>query len=130
MQVDHIGIAVEDIQVMLDFYKTIGLEVKHQEEVPSQGVKVAMLPLGHTKLELLEPLSEESPIYKFIQKKGTGIHHVALEVDDIEKSLATLKDKGFKLINETPVQGAGGAKIAFIHPKSAGGVLYELCQHS
>ena len=98
------------------------------EEVPEQKVRVAMFPVGETNLEFLEPTGPESPIAKFIEKKGSGIHHVAIQVEDIDRLLADLKSRGVRLINETPVPGAGGKRIAFVHPASTGGILLELSQ--
>lgn len=128
-KIEHIGIAVKSIDETLPFYvNNLKLELQGIEEVPSQKVRVAFLKLGESKLELLEPLNEESPIFQFIQKKGEGIHHVALAVDDIEERLNELKDQGVRLINETAVSGAANAQVAFIHPKAAQGVLYEFCE--
>ena len=128
-KVDHIGVAVNNIDDALKFYtENLGMECKDVEDVPQQKVKVAFLPVGESKIELLEPSSDESPVKKFLDKKGEGVHHIALHVDDIEKKLEELKDKGVKLIDEEPRDGAHGAKIAFIHPKSTGGTLVELCQ--
>ncbi|UMZ73491.1 methylmalonyl-CoA epimerase [Natranaerofaba carboxydovora] len=128
-KVDHIGVAVNNIDDALKFYtENLGMECKDVEEVPQQKVKVAFLPVGESKIELLEPSSDESPVKKFLDKKGEGVHHIALHVDNIEKKLEELKNKGVKLIDEEPRDGAHGAKIAFIHPKSTGGTLVELCQ--
>ncbi len=128
-KIDHIGIAVKSIENTLPFYvEQLHLELEGIEEVESEQVKVAFLRIGESRLELLEPTSENSPIYKFIEKRGEGIHHIALGVNDIEKRLEELKTNGISLINEQPKIGAGQAKIAFIHPKSASGVLYELCE--
>lgn len=128
-KIDHIGIAVKSIDESLPFYtEQLRLELQGIEEVPSQGVKVAFLKIGESKIELLEPLTEDSTIAKFIEKRGQGIHHVALGVDDINERIAEIKEQGVKMINETAVPGAGGAKVAFIHPKSSGGVLYEFCE--
>ncbi len=129
MHIDHIGIAVKNIQEAAQVYELLGLEVKNIEEVPSQKVRVAMLPLGESKIELLEPTDPESPIQKFMDKKGSGIHHLAVAVDDVAAELEKLKKEGVRLINEEPVPGAGGALIAFVHPKETQGVLLELCQH-
>jgi methylmalonyl-CoA/ethylmalonyl-CoA epimerase len=128
-KIHHIGIAVNNLDESLKVYKSFlhNIDV-HLEEVPDQKVKVAAIPLGEGRIELLEPTSGESPIAQFMEKKGTGIHHLALEVDNIEKSLKDLEDAGFKLIDKTPRLGAMGMKIAFVHPKSTGGVLLELCQ--
>ncbi len=130
MHIDHIGVAVSDIEEAARVYKLLGLEIKNIEEVPSQKVRVAMLPLGESKVELLEPLEPDSPIQKFMDKKGSGIHHLAVAVDDVQAELEKLKKEGVRLINEEPVPGAGGALIAFVHPKETGGVLLELCQHA
>jgi methylmalonyl-CoA epimerase len=127
--VDHIGIAVAALEESLDFYRdSLGLAVHEIEEVPEQKVRVAMLPLGQTNIELLEPTSPDSPIAKFIEKKGPGIHHMAVAVDDIDATLAGLKARGVRLINEQPLTGAGGKRIAFVHPAATGGILLELCQ--
>ena len=128
-KIDHIGVAVESIDDALKFYQEyLGVECEHVEEVPDQKVKVAFLPVGESNIELLEPTSDDSPVKKHLEKKGAGVHHVALHVNDIKKSLDDLKGKGVKLIDEEPRDGAHGAKIAFIHPKSTGGTLVELCQ--
>ncbi len=130
-KVDHIGIAVSSIDNVLPFYEdTLGLSLVKIEEVGNQGVKVAFLDSGNIKLELLEPLHSGSPISTFIEKKGEGIHHIAFGVEGIEERIAELRTKGVRMINETPKTGAGGAAVAFMHPKSAHGVLYELCDKS
>ena len=130
MKVDHIGIATHQIEEALGFWRdALGLQVDFTEEVTEQGVRVAMLPLGETHIELLEPLSQDSPVGKFLQKRGPGIHHLAVRGTDIRASLAQLKEKGTRLIDETPRPGAGGCLVAFIHPSSANGVLLELVQH-
>jgi len=129
-KIAHIGIAVENIETALPFYtEQLGLELKGIEEVNSEQVKVAFLKIGETMFELLEPLSESSAIFTFLQNKGEGIHHIALEVDNIDERLQSLKNDGIRLINEQPKLGANNSKIAFIHPKSTFGVLYELCEH-
>ncbi len=128
-KIDHIGIAVNNIEEALDFYRhQLGLEVTGMEEVAEQKVKVAFLPVGESKIELLESTDPDGAVAKFIASKGEGIQHVALRVDNIREKLAQLKAKGARLIDEEPRRGAGGAQIAFIHPKSTGGVLLELCQ--
>lgn len=128
-KIDHIGIAVDSLDTALKFYRdTLGIHLHEIEEVPEQKVRVAMLPVGQTNLEFLEPTSPESPIAKFMEKKGSGIHHVALSVEDLEGLLARLKSQGVRLINEKPVTGAGGKLIAFVHPASTGGILLELSQ--
>ncbi|UFJ42880.1 methylmalonyl-CoA epimerase [Brevibacillus humidisoli] len=126
----HIGIAVNKIETALPFYcGQLGLPLLGQEEVASEQVKVAFLGIGDTRLELLEPLGPDSPIASFLAKRGEGIHHIALEVDDLEQRLATLREGGVRLIHETPKEGAHQALIAFLHPKQANGVLFELCQY-
>jgi len=128
-QVDHIGIAVKDLETALKFYTDLlGLQATGTEIVADQKVKVAFLPLGEGEIELLESTDPAGAIAAFIEKKGEGIQHIALRVDDIEQTLAELKAKGVRLIDEEPRYGAGGAKIAFIHPKAAGGPLIELCE--
>jgi len=128
-KVDHIGVAVRSLEESLAFYqKTLGLEVHETEEIPEQKVRVAMLAVGETNIELLEPTSADSPIAKFLDKKAPGIHHVAFRVTDLDKILADLKDKGIRLINEKSMEGAGGKRIAFVHPAATGGILLELCQ--
>ncbi|WLR49702.1 methylmalonyl-CoA epimerase [Bacillus tianshenii] len=128
-KIDHIGVAVESIDRSLPLYtEHLGLELLGVEEVQSEGVKVAFLKIGESKIELLEPLSEESPIAKFLAKKGEGIHHIALGVDSIEERIKDMKENGIRMIHDEAKTGAGGAKIAFMHPKSTGSVLYELCE--
>lgn len=128
-KVDHIGIAVRSLENTLPFYTDVlNLPLLGIEEVDTQRVRVAFLQAGGTKLELLEPTSEESPIAKFIEKRGEGIHHVALGVDSIEDRIIEMKEKGIRMIDDQPRLGAGGANIAFMHPKSASGVLVELCE--
>ncbi|KAA0258573.1 methylmalonyl-CoA epimerase [Deferribacter autotrophicus] len=129
-KIDHIGIAVKNLDNSLKIYETIGVKPYHFEEVESQKVKTAFIKVGESNIELLEPTSEESPIAKFIEKKGEGIHHIAYLVDDVQLAIDTLKNAGFKLIDETPKPGAHGKLIAFVHPKSTNGVLTELCQHA
>jgi len=129
MKIDHIGVAVEELQSSLSFYRdALGLEFKGQERVEDQGVEVAMLDLGESKLELLEPLSDESPIARHLAKRGEGIHHLAIKVEDIEAKMAEMEDAGVEFIGEEPTPGAGGKKIIFAHPKSTSGVLLELCE--
>lgn len=128
-KVDHIGIAVRSLETTLPFYtEALNLPLLGIEVVESQKVRVAFLKAGETKLELLEPTSEESPIAKYIEKRGEGIHHVALGVDSIEKRIQEMNEKGIAMIDSEPRLGAGGAHIAFMHPKSASGVLVELCE--
>jgi methylmalonyl-CoA/ethylmalonyl-CoA epimerase len=129
LKIDHLGIAVPNLEEALKFYEgVLGMKSTGVEEVAEQKVKVCFLPTGDSELELLESTAADGPIAKFIESKGPGIQHVALRVDDIEAALAELKAKGIKLIDEKPRYGAGGAKIAFLHPKATGGVLLELCQ--
>lgn len=129
-KIAHIGIAVQSLEKTIPFYtEMLGLTLEGVEEVESEQVKVAFLKIGETMIELLEPLSEASAIHKYLEKNGEGIHHIALEVDNIEERLANLKNNGIRLINEEPKLGANNSKIAFLHPKSSYGVLYELCEH-
>ena len=128
-KVDHIGIAVKSIDETLKFYKEVlGLQLEGVEVVEEQKVKVAFLPIGDTEIELLESTDPEGPVAKFIEKKGEGIQHIAFRVENIEKALEQMREKGIRLIDEKPRYGAGGAKIAFLHPKSTYGVLVELCE--
>lgn len=130
-QIDHIAVVVEDIEGALGFWRdALGIEMSHIEEVPSEKSQVAFLPVGDSEIELVRPTDDESGLARYLEKRGPGMHHVCLEVDDIEAMLSRLKDKGIQLINETPVTGSGGKKYAFIHPKSAYGVLVELYQLS
>lgn len=127
--IDHIGIAVNSIEESLKFWEgTLGVKCAGVETVEDQKVKTAFLPIKESELELLEATSPESPVAKFIEKKGEGIHHIAIRVDNLEEALSELKKKGVKLIDETPRKGAGGAMIAFLHPKATGGILLELSQ--
>lgn len=129
MKIDHLGIATSGIREALGFWEdALGLESVHVEEVEDQKVRVAMLPIGESRIELLEPLSDDSPISNFLEKRGGGIHHIAVEVKDINESLAKLKEAGMRLIDEEPRIGAEGCLVAFVHPKSANGVLLELVQ--
>ena len=126
---DHIGIAVGDLAQALAFYRdALGLEVEPPEEVPSQRVRAHFVPVGEATLELLEPTAPDSPIAKFIEKRGPGVHHVTLRVDDLREALGRLKARGVRLIDEAPRDGAEGSLIAFVHPASTHGVLVELKQ--
>ncbi|NBI07509.1 methylmalonyl-CoA epimerase [Senegalia massiliensis] len=128
-KVDHIGIAVKDLEETLKFYTDVlGMDLQGTETVEEQKVKVAFLPIGDTEMELLESTDKDGPIAKYIEKKGQGVQHIAYRVDDIEKAIEEMKEKGIRMIDEKPRYGAGGAKIAFLHPKSTHGVLIELCQ--
>jgi len=127
--IDHIGIAVNNIQESLSFWQTsLGIEPHGTQEVPEQKLRTAFLPVGDTEIELLESTSPDSSVAKFLEKHGEGLHHIAIRVDDIDAALAELKAKGIKLIDETARNGAGGARIAFVHPRSTHGVLLELCE--
>ncbi len=129
MKINHLGIATKGIDEALKFWSdALGLENVHTEIVEDQKVRVAMLPIGESRIELLEPTSEDSPISKFLEKRGGGIHHIAVEVEDIEAALAKLKAEGARLIDEKPRIGAEGCLVAFVHPSSANGVLLELVQ--
>jgi len=129
MKINHLGIATKGIDEALAFWAdALGLENVHTETVEDQKVRVAMLPIGESRIELLEPTSDDSPISKFLEKRGSGIHHIAVEVDDIEAALAKLKARGMRLIDEIPRKGAEGSLVAFVHPSSANGVLLELVQ--
>ncbi|OPL09204.1 MAG: methylmalonyl-CoA epimerase [Firmicutes bacterium ML8_F2] len=128
-KVDHIGIAVADLDEALKLYRDqLGLVCKGTEVVEEQKVKVAFLPVGESKIELLESTDPEGPVGKFIEKKGGGVHHLSFRVSNIEEKLEQLKQQGVALIDQKPRYGAGGAKIAFLHPKSTGGVLIEICE--
>ena len=130
-KIDHIGIAVKSVKETTELLSNIlGLKVASEEIVEEQKVKVAFLPLGDTELELLESTSPEGPIARFIEKKGEGIQHIAFRVNNIEEVLEKLKKEGVRLIDEKPRYGAGGAKIAFLHPKSTNGILVELCERN
>ena len=128
-KINHIGIAVKSLDETLPFYRDhLGMPFAGIEEVAEQKVRVAMLGIGEAKIELLEPTSEDSPVAKFMEKNGPGIHHLAYEVDDIETAIARMKEQGARMIDEVPRNGAHGTRIAFVHPKSSYGVLTELCQ--
>ena len=128
-RLDHVGIAVEKIDESLKIWEgTLKLALHGTEDVAEQKVRTAFLPVGDSEIELLESLDPEGPIGKFIAAKGQGVQHLAFRVDDIDAALAELKAAGVRLIDETPRKGAGGARIAFLHPKATGGVLIELCE--
>ena len=128
-KIDHIGIAVKATEESLRFWREgLGLQIGGSEVVEKQKVTATFLPIGATNIELLEPSIPDSPVGKFIESKGPGIHHVCFQVDDVAKTLEFLKSMGVSLINETPVPGAHGKLVAFVHPKSTGGVLVELSQ--
>jgi methylmalonyl-CoA/ethylmalonyl-CoA epimerase len=131
MKIDHIGIATRQLDDALALWRdALGLQIDLTEEVTEQGVRVAMLQAGETRIELLEPLTPGSPVGRFLEKRGPGIHHIAMGVSDIHASLAELKACGARLIDETPRTGAGGCLVAFVHPESTNGVLLELVQHN
>lgn len=131
MKIEHIGIATKGIDEAVKFWRdALGLEVTHTEVVEEQKVRVAMLPVGEPRIELLEPTSADSPVAKFIEKRGAGIHHIAVRVDDIRVALKRLKESGARLIDETPRIGADNCLVAFVHPSSANGVLLELVEHT
>ncbi|CDI40682.1 conserved protein of unknown function [Tepidanaerobacter acetatoxydans Re1] len=128
-KIDHIGIAVKSIQESMKVYTEIlGLEITEIETIEEQKVKTAFIPIGESEIELLESTADDGPIAKFIEKHGEGVQHIALKVDNIDRKLSELKRKDVRLIDEKPRMGAGGAKIAFIHPKDTKGVLIELCE--
>ena len=130
MTIDHIGIATESLEDATAVWRdALGLKLDSTEEIATQGVRVAMYSIGQSHIELLEPLSPDTPVGKFLGKRGPGIHHIAVRVDDIRTALAELKAKGLRLIDEVPRVGAGGCLVAFIHPTAANGVLLELVQH-
>jgi len=128
--IDHLGIAVKSIASARGFYEALGLSIVHEEVVESEGVRTAMIPVGESRIELLEPTSADSPVGRFLAKRGEGLHHVAIHVEDISGALEALKAKGVRLISEDLEIGAGGHLYFFIHPESAGGVLVEICQDS
>ena len=129
--VDHIGIAVSNIEESIAYYTNVlGLKLLKIEEVETQQVKVAFIDAGNVKIELLEPMSEKSAVHGFIEKRGQGIHHVAFGVTGIEERMQQLREHGVRLLSEGPLPGAGGAQVAFLHPKDSFGVLYELCDKS
>ena len=125
---DHIGIAIESIDDGLDIYEALGLEVEAIEVVPEQGVRVALLPVGDSRLELLEPTGPDSPIARHLERRGPGLHHICLRVPDIRAAMENLSRQGCTLLSEEPQPGANGCLVCFVHPKSTGGVLLELSQ--
>jgi methylmalonyl-CoA/ethylmalonyl-CoA epimerase len=130
-KIDHLGVAVKSLEAAIPYYRDVlGLECEGREEVESQKVRTAFFAAGDVHIELLEPTSEESPIAKFIEKNGEGIHHIAFATDGIEGQLGQAKEKGARLIHEVPFAGAGGKLVAFLHPKSSFGVLTEFCQEA
>jgi len=129
LKIDHLGIAVNSIDAGKQFWTDVlGLPFEGSEIVEEQKVSTGFFPVGESEIELLESTAPDGPVAKYIEKKGTGLQHIAFRVDDIEAALKELKESGIRLIDETPRKGAGGAKIAFLHPKSTGGVLVEICE--
>ena len=127
MKIDHLGIAVRSIEDSLGFYRdALGIELKSTEVVEDQGVTVALLPVGESRIELLEPVSEDSPVGRFIQKRGEGLHHICYEVEDLASKLDELRSRGVRVLDGYPRRGAEGKMVAFLHPSSANGVLVEL----
>ena len=127
-KINHVAIAVKDLANAVETYKKLGFHYDHTEEVPSQKVKTAFFSVGESHVELLEPTAPDSPISGFLEKRGPGIHHLCIEVSDIEHALVEYKQAGVRLINPQPVTGAGGHRVAFVHPKATGGVLLELVE--
>ena len=127
-EIDHLGIAVKSLAQAKTFYQNLGLQVMPEETVAQEKVRLAMVPLGESRIELLEPLSDDSPIAKFLAKRGEGLHHVSLRVDNLASTVENLKKSGVRLINEQIQVRAGGHLYVFVHPSSAGGVLLELCE--
>jgi methylmalonyl-CoA/ethylmalonyl-CoA epimerase len=129
LKIDHIGIAVRNFDERKKFWADVlGLAFEGSETVEEQNVTTAFFPVGESEVELLEPTASDGPIARYLEKKGEGIHHLAFRVENIEAALEELKGKGIKLIDEKPRKGAGGAKIAFLHPESTNGILVELCE--
>jgi methylmalonyl-CoA epimerase len=127
-RIDHLGIAVESIAAARGLYEALGLRVTHEETVEHEGVRTAMIPVGESRVELLEPLGPETTVGRFLSKRGAGLHHVALHVDDIQAAWAELQGRGVTIVSPAVQTGAGGHLYFFVHPKSTGGVLLEICQ--
>ena len=125
---DHLGIAVDSIEASIGIYRTLGIEVEGVEEVADQKVRVAFLPVGDARIELLEPTEESSPVARHLERRGPGLHHICLRVSDIRAAMGELAGEGYRLLSEEPLRGAHGCLVCFVHPKSAGGVLIELSQ--
>lgn len=130
MKVDHVGVAVASLEEGLGLYRALGLEVAGTEEVPAQGVRVAFLEVGESRVELLEPLGPDSPVARHLEKRGPGLHHLCLQVGDIRAAMARLRAAGYTLLSAEPQPGAHGCLVCFVHPRSAGGVLLELSQRA
>ena len=130
-RVDHIGVAVEDLDAAIALHEqTYGMAVAHREVIEEQGVEAVLLDVGENHVELLRPLDEETPVGRFLAKRGPGLHHVAYQVTDVQATLDSLRDRGLQLIDETPRSGIRGSRVAFVHPASTGGVLTEIVQPS
>ncbi|MCL6581958.1 MAG: methylmalonyl-CoA epimerase [Firmicutes bacterium] len=130
-RLDHIGVAVRDLEAGARFYtEVLGLAVAHREVLEERGLKVALIPVGDSNIEFLEPTSPASTVAKFLETRGEGLHHVCFEVEDVEEALSRARSAGYALVDEKPRPGAGGKLVAFLHPKGTSGVLVELCQHS
>jgi methylmalonyl-CoA/ethylmalonyl-CoA epimerase len=127
-RIDHIGIAVHSIAESRKLYEQLGLEVEAIEEVPQEGVRVALITCGESRIELLEPTSEDSPVQRFLDRRGPGLHHLCLASDSLKADDRRLRESGYQLLREEPTRGAGGCWVQFVHPKSTGGVLLELAQ--
>ncbi len=127
-KIDHVGIAVRSIDEARKLYEALGLRVAEIEEVPHEGVRVALIPCGESRIELLEPMSEDSAVARFLEKRGPGIHHLCLASDGVRADDARLRDAGFQVLRPEPTRGAGGCWVQFVHPKSTGGVLLELSE--
>ena len=128
MQLDHIGIAVRDLEQALAAYEAIGLKAGHRERVESEEIEACMIVLGESRLELIAATSPTSVVHRFLERRGEGIHHIAIAVDDIEAALLELRQRGLRVLDEVPRSGAGGSRVAFIHPSTMHGVLVELVQ--
>jgi methylmalonyl-CoA epimerase len=128
-RIDHIGVAVADLEAAVALHeRTYGMPVVHREIVPAQGVEAVLLDVGENHVELLRPLADDTPVGRFLEKRGPGLHHVAYQVTDVEATLAQLRDQGVRLIDETPRTGIRGSRVAFLHPSASGGVLTELVE--
>ncbi|HYO15445.1 MAG TPA: methylmalonyl-CoA epimerase [Thermoanaerobaculia bacterium] len=127
-RIEHIGIAVRSIEEVRGFYEALGLRIAAIEDVPQEGVRVALIPCGESRIELLEPTSEDSAIAKFLEKRGPGIHHLCLASDDVRADDTRLRESGYEVLRPEPTQGAGGCWVQFVHPRSSGGVLLELSE--
>jgi methylmalonyl-CoA/ethylmalonyl-CoA epimerase len=128
-RVDHIGVAVEDLDAAIALHeRDYGMELVHREVIDEQGVEVVLLDVGENHVELLRPLAEDTPVGRFLAKRGPGLHHVAYQVGDVDSTLAQLRERGMRLIDETPRTGIRGSRVAFLHPAASGGVLTEIVQ--